>query len=90
MNFERNKNLFAAWCGMIVSGYDLLGKEDKKISYLCDEIKNKLYNDSIARHFALSKTNIVECNSYYQRASNMFVLLQIIKLFYFFFQSQHC
>lgn len=73
MNFERNKNLFAAWCGMIVSGYDLLGKENKEISYLCDEIKDKLYDDSIIRHFALSKTNTIECNPYYPRASDLSV-----------------
>lgn len=73
MNSEINKNLFAAWCGMIVSGYDLFDKEDKEILYLCSEIKTKLYSDSIARHFAFSKTNMVECNPYYPRASNLSV-----------------
>lgn len=73
MNLEINKNLFAAWCGMIVSGCDLFGKEDKEISCLCDEIKAKLYNDSIAKHFAFSKTNMIECNPYYPRASNLSV-----------------
>lgn len=73
MNSEINKNLFAAWCGMIVSGYDLFDKKDKEISYLCDEIKSKIYNDNIAKYFALSKTNMVECNPYYPRASNFSV-----------------
>lgn len=73
MNLEINKKLVSVWCGMIVSGYDLFDKEDKEILYLCDEIKDKLYNDSIARHFAFSKTNMVECNPYYPRASNLSV-----------------
>lgn len=73
MNLEINKNLFAAWCGIIVSGYDLFDKEDKEISYLCGEIKHKLDDDNIAKHFAFSKTNMVECNPYYPRASNLSV-----------------
>lgn len=73
MNLEMNKNLFAAWCGMIISGYALFDKDDKEISYLCDEIKNKLYDNSIARYFASSKTNMIECNPYYPRASNISV-----------------
>lgn len=73
MNLEISKNLFAAWCGMVISEYDLFDKKDKGISYLCDEIKHKLYNDNIARHFAFSKTNMVECNPYYPRASNLSV-----------------
>lgn len=31
MNLKINKNLFATWCGMIVIGYDLFDKEDKKL-----------------------------------------------------------
>ena len=52
MNLEINKNLFAVWCGMIISGYDLCDNNDKKILYLCNEIKDKLYNDEIAKYFA--------------------------------------
>lgn len=73
MNLEISKNLFAAWCGMVISEYDLFDKKDKEISYLCDEIKHKLYNDNIARHFAFLKTNMVECNPYYPRTSNLSV-----------------
>lgn len=73
MNLEMNKNLFAAWCSMIVSGYDLFDKENKEILYLCGEIKHKLYDDNIAKHFAFSKTNMIECNPYYPRASNLSV-----------------
>lgn len=73
MNLEINKNLFAAWCGIIISGYNLFDKENKEISYLCGEIKHKLYDDNIAKHFAFSKTNMIECNPYYPRASNLSV-----------------
>lgn len=73
MNLEINKKLVSAWCGMIVSGYDLFDKEDKEIPYLCGEIKRKLYDDNIAKHFAFSKTNTIECNPYYPRASNLSV-----------------
>lgn len=73
MNLEINKNLFAAWCGMIISGYELFNNDDKEISYLCGKIKHKLYDDNIAKHFSLSKTNMVECNPYYPRASNLSV-----------------
>lgn len=73
MNLEMNKNLFAAWCGLIISGYDLFDKEDKEILYLYDEIKHKLYDDNISKHFAFSKTNMIECNPYYPRASNLSV-----------------
>lgn len=73
MNLEMNKNLFAAWCGIIISGYNLFNSDDKEILYLCGEIKDKLYDDSIARHFVFSKTNTVECNPYYPRASNLSV-----------------
>lgn len=73
MNLEMNKNLFAAWCGIIISGYNLFNSNDKEILYLCGEIKDKLYNDSIAKHFAFSKTNMVACNPYYPRASNLSV-----------------
>lgn len=73
MNLEMNKNLFAAWCGIIISGYNLFNSDDKEILYLCGEIKHKLYNDNIARHFAFSKINMVECNPYYPRASNLSV-----------------
>ena len=73
MNLEINKNLFAAWCSMIISGYALFDKEDKEILYLCDEIKHKLYDDNISKHFAFSKTNMIECNPYYPRASNLSV-----------------
>lgn len=71
MNLEISKNLFAAWCGIIISGYNLFNSDDKEISYLCNEIEDKLYDDSIAKHFAFSKTNMVECNPYYPRASNL-------------------
>lgn len=73
MNLEINKNLFAAWCGMIISGYDLFDSDEKEISYICGEIMDKMYDDSIANHFAFSKTNTVECNPYYPRASNLSV-----------------
>ena len=73
MNLEINKNLFAAWCGMIINGYDLFDKDDKENSYLCNEIIDKMYDDSIANHFVFSKTNTVECNPYYPRASNLSV-----------------
>lgn len=73
MNLEINKKLVSVWCGMIVSGYNLFNSDDKEILYLCNEIKDKLYNDSIARHFAFSKTNMIECNPYYPRASNLSV-----------------
>lgn len=73
MNLEMNKNLFAAWCGMIISGYALFDKDDKEISYFCGEIEHKLDDDNIAKHFAFSKTNMIECNPYYPRASNLSV-----------------
>lgn len=73
MNLEINKNLFATWCGIIISGYNLFDKDDRGIIYLYSEIKDKLYNGNIAKHFALSKTNTVECNPYYPRASNLSV-----------------
>lgn len=73
MNLEINKNLFAAWCGIIISGYDLFDNDDKDLLFLCNEIKDKLYTDSVSRHFAYSKTNTVECNPYYPRASNLSV-----------------
>lgn len=73
MNLEINKNLFAAWCGMIIIGYTLYDNDDKEILYLCNEIKDKLYDDNIAKHFIFSKTNTVECNPYYPRASNLSV-----------------
>lgn len=73
MKLKVDKNLFAAWCGMIVSGYELFSNADKEISYLCGEIRDKLYNDDIVKHFDFSKTNTVECNPYYPRASNLSV-----------------
>lgn len=73
MNLEIRKNLFAAWCGLIISGYNLFNSDDKEILYLCNEINDKLYDDNIARHFAFSKTNMVECNPYYPRVSNLSV-----------------
>lgn len=73
MNLEINKNLFAAWCGMIISGYNLFDKDDEEVLYLCNEIKDKLQDDNIAKYFAFSKTNTVECNPYYPRASDLSV-----------------
>lgn len=73
MSLEINKNLFAVWCGMIISGYSLFDKDNKENSHLCSEIIDKMYDDSIASHYAFSKTNTVECNPYYPRASNLSV-----------------
>ena len=74
-----NKKLFACWCGLIVSGYDLYDNSDNEIIYLCDKIKQELYGNEIANFFAFAKTEKIECNPYFPRASNLSV--------YCFFES---
>ena len=58
MNLEINKNLFAAWCGMIISGYNLFDKNNKEILYLCNEIKD-------TEHKNIEFQNWIKASKYY-------------------------
>lgn len=39
MSLFMNIHLFAAWCGLIGSGYSLSDQEDRQIEALCREVK---------------------------------------------------
>ena len=72
MSIITNKKLFAAWSGLVMSGYDLFAKYEDTV-LMCKSIKNLLYDKDSAEYFAFARTNEIECNPYFPRASNLSV-----------------
>ena len=68
-----NKHLFAAYCGMIKSGYDLADLSDEIVVDVYDWIKGTGFNEEILEYFRFTRTDTVSVNPYYPRGSDLSV-----------------
>ena len=66
-----NKHLFAAYCGMIKSGYDLMDLSDEIVVNVYNWISNVDFNEKILEYFRFTKTNKIQVNPYYPRGSDL-------------------
>ena len=71
MNFLINKHLFAAYCGLISSGYSLTDLSDIDIRALYNRIQKIKFDSEISAYFSFAKTNTIEVNPYYPRGSDL-------------------
>lgn len=67
--FEINRHLFAAYCGMVKSGYDLMDRADPLVSSICTELDFIDFGNEIPEYFSYTRTDMVEVNPYYPRGS---------------------
>lgn len=66
-----NKHLFAAYCGMIKSGYDLMDMSDEIVVTVCNWISNVDFTEDVLEYFRYTKTDMFEVNPYYPRGSDL-------------------
>lgn len=71
MNLLINKHLFAAYCGLISSGYSLTDLSDIDIRALYNRIQKIKFDSEISDYFSFAKTNTIEVNPYYPRGSDL-------------------
>ncbi len=71
MNIIINKHLFAAYCGMLKSGYDLMDLSDIAVSNVHGWVSTADFSDEIAKYFLFTKTNTVSVNPYYPLGSDL-------------------
>ena len=68
-----NKHLFAAYCGMIKGGYDLMERSDPIVANICKFLAETDFCDSAAHYFACARTGEVAVNPYFPRGSDLAV-----------------
>lgn len=73
MSLIVNRHLFAAYCGLISSGYSLTDLSDSNIRALYDRIQKIEFDTKISDYFSFAKTNTVDVNPYYPRGSDLSV-----------------
>ena len=66
-----NKHLFAAYCGLISSGYSLTDLSDNSIRALYERIQKIKFDTKMLDYFSFAKTNMVDVNPYYPRGSDL-------------------
>ncbi len=66
-----NKHLFAAYCGMIKSGYELMDLSDEIVVNVFNWINSTNFEKEIYDYFLFAKTNTVQVNPYYPRGSDL-------------------
>ncbi len=71
MSLIINKHLFAAYCGLISSGYSLTDLSDNDIRALYDRVQKIGFDSKISDYFSFAKTNTVDVNPYYPRGSDL-------------------
>lgn len=71
MKLVVHKLLFAAYCGMIASGYDLQDMSDPLVKKLCGRIEMLILPEEVCRYFMQAKTNLIAVNPYYPRGSDL-------------------
>lgn len=69
MRVEFNKDLFAAYCGLVASGYNMIDESDVKVVKIINLIKKLELPSGLIKHFSLAKTNKVSVNPYFPRAN---------------------
>lgn len=73
MNFKINKHLFAAYCGLIRSGYDLMDLSDPLVAAACDGIRHLSLSRDVTSYFGAARTGQIPVNPYYPRGSDLAV-----------------
>ncbi len=71
MSLTINKHLFAAYCGLISSGYSLTDLSDSDIRALYNRIQKIEFDSEISDYFSFAKTNTIDINPYYPRGSDL-------------------
>lgn len=71
MNFEINKHLFAAYCGLIKSGYELMDLSDPLVASVCEGIRNLPLSEGVISYFGAARTGQIPVNPYYPRGSDL-------------------
>ena len=59
MNIIINKHLFAAYCGMVKSGYDLMDLTDEVVSSVYVWVTSADFGNEISNYFRFTKTKNV-------------------------------
>lgn len=68
---EINRHLFAAYLGMIKSGYDLMDMNDPIVIFVCNQLASFEFDSEILDYFQYAKTNRIRVNPYYPRGSDL-------------------
>lgn len=71
MPIECNKELFAAYCGLIASGYDLTDEKDRAAQALALRIRTVCFSPEITAYFRHARAGRLEINPYYPRGSDL-------------------
>jgi hypothetical protein len=69
MRVEINRNLFAAYCGLTISGYDMANCSDVNILRLVEAIRSVVFSEKIREYFSHAKTNQISVNPYFPRGN---------------------
>ena len=72
-NIFINKQLFAAYLGMIVSGYSLMDTQDSLVRDICARLSEIDFGKQVHEYFSYAKTNQTAVNPWYPRGSDMAV-----------------
>lgn len=73
MNLEINKHLFAAYCGLVQSGYDLMDLSDPMVTAVYERIRNLPLSEGLISYFGAARTEQIPVNPYYPRGSDLAV-----------------
>lgn len=91
MAIEINRDLFAAWAGLIIGGYDMYDHTDREILELSHLTQQYLYDPVTEACFASARTGQIELNPWFPRASNLSVYAlfrhRSIEAYYDFLES---
>lgn len=71
MDIEINKHLFAAYCGLVASGYSLFNRDDAEIRMLASAINDVRFPPKVYWFFSLARTNQIAVNPYYPKGSEI-------------------
>lgn len=73
MNINISKNLFNAYCGLIVNGYNMMDTTDEFVFKITSTIAQFDFDSSVYEYFSYAKTNTTPINPYYPRGSDLSV-----------------
>ncbi len=71
MNLLIHKDLFTAWCGLLLSGYSLTDPKDKAAGEVLAALPAVPVPSKIRAYFSLARTDRVEVNPWYPRGSEL-------------------
>ena len=73
MNVEVNFHLFSAYCGMYLSGYDLMDRSDEIVRDIVEKLEKFSISADAKAFFSAARTDSIAVNPYYPRGSDLSV-----------------